>query len=574
MLFTIDNFNSNVSEDLHQFAIYDLKENKVSLKFKVEQMISRIALSPNNDLFAVGFFDGHVDVFRWNDSLPFYSYRPHNNVIQQIEFSKTRNWIISRADDGLLSIWDYKEKDKVIDLFNVYSADRAYAMVMSGNYYMMPPGVIREIHFAKGFQTYSVSQFDLVLNRPDKVLERIGMADASLKEMYKKAIARRMQKNGLDGDAVLKVDELQPLLIEGRNSVPSNTSSPVLPLKVNTSNKEVREFLLYINNQLVEKARPSASNAAEFIVALNEGVNNIELAYLTKKGIESLHERIEIKFESPTPIVSKRYYIGIGVSDYADTERNLRYAAKDVQDIQEKFKKLDSSTVVNLYLDKQATKQQLLQIRELLAKTTIHDQVIISFSGHGVLDTAYNFYFATHDMNFKDPAGKGFSYSDIESLFENIPARKKLILIDACQSGSVEKELFSGEGSDKEGNDSVKTYSRGGIVSGNQKKSELSSSIKLMQQYFADISKGKGAVVISASAGEENALESAEWKNGVFSFCFIQSVFEGKGDTNRDGHVSVSEVKEYMEKEVLRLTNGRQRPASRKENLEWDWWIR
>ena len=95
-----------------------------------------------------------------------------------------------------------------------------------------------------------------------------------------------------------------------------------------------------------------------------------------------------------------------------------------------------------------------------------------------------------------------------------------------------------------------------------------------MQQYFADISKGKGAVVISASAGEENALESAEWKNGVFTFCFIQAVFEGKGDTNRDGHVSVSEVKEYMEKEVLRLTNGRQRPASRKENLEWDWWIK
>ena len=383
-----------------------------------------------------------------------------------------------------------------------------------------------------------------------------------------------MRINGLDGDLELKLDQLQPLTIENRKSIPSNTALPVLPLKVNTANKEIREYLLYINNQLVEKAKPSTGTWVEFKVALSEGMNNIELAYLTNKGIESLHERIEIKFQSPTPIVSKRYYIGIGVSDYADTERNLRYAAKDVQDIQEKFKKLDSFTVVNLYLDKQATKQQLLQIKELLAKTTIHDQVIISFSGHGVLDTAYNFYFATHDMNFKDPAGKGLSYADIESLFDNIPARKKLILIDACQSGSVEKELFSGEGNDEAGNDSVKTYSRGGIVSGDQKKSELSSSIKLMQQYFADISKGKGAVVISASAGEENALESAEWKNGVFTFCFIQAVFEGKGDTNRDGHVSVSEVKEYMEKEVLRLTNGRQRPASRKENLEWDWWIK
>ena len=170
LLFRINNFFQTGSTELFQLGFYDLKENRVVKKFKVHEMISRIAVSPKNDLFAIGFFDGHVEVYKWNDTVPF-SYRAHNQVIDQIEFGNNNEWIMTRADDGLLSIWNWKEEKKVIDLFKVYSADRAFAMVTAENYYMMPPGVIREIHFAKGFQTYSVSQFDLVLNRPDKVLK-------------------------------------------------------------------------------------------------------------------------------------------------------------------------------------------------------------------------------------------------------------------------------------------------------------------------------------------------------------------------------------------------------------------
>ena len=38
-----------------------------------------------------------------------------------------------------------------------------------------------------------------------------------------------------------------------------------------------------------------------------------------------------------------------------------------------------------------------------------------------------------------------------------------------------------------------------------------------------------------------------------------------------DGKINISELKNYIYKEVSRLTNNQQKPTSRAENLEWDW---
>ena len=45
---------------------------------------------------------------------------------------------------------------------------------------------------------------------------------------------------------------------------------------------------------------------------------------------------------------------------------------------------------------------------------------------------------------------------------------------------------------------------------------------------------------------------------------------KGEADQNRDGRVQVSELRDFVEQEVRRLTNGRQSPTSRRENLLFD----
>ena len=97
-----------------------------------------------------------------------------------------------------------------------------------------------------------------------------------------------------------------------------------------------------------------------------------------------------------------------------------------------------------------------------------------------------------------------------------------------------------------------------------------------MQNLFADISSGNGAVIISAAGGMEYAFESEKWNNGVFTYCVRKAIEEEIADKdggNSDKAVDVAELKNYISRKVSELTNGKQRPVSRRENIEYNWVI-
>ena len=77
-------------------------------------------------------------------------------------------------------------------------------------------------------------------------------------------------------------------------------------------------------------------------------------------------------------------------------------------------------------------------------------------------------------------------------------------------------------------------------------------------------------MVISSAGGMEFALESEKWKNGVFSYALLEALSEGRGDTDSDGQITVSELRNYVFDQVVELTNGQQHPTARRENLEYD----
>ena len=101
----------------------------------------------------------------------------------------------------------------------------------------------------------------------------------------------------------------------------------------------------------------------------------------------------------------------------------------------------------------------------------------------------------------------------------------------------------------------------------------MKTSFELMQELFSNLSKGSGAVVISAAAGDSYALESDEWQNGIFTYSILAGLKSGKADQNGDGNITVTELKAFVGREVERLTAGEQKPTSRRENLEFDFVI-
>jgi hypothetical protein len=173
----------------------------------------------------------------------------------------------------------------------------------------------------------------------------------------------------------------------------------------------------------------------------------------------------------------------------------------------------------------------------------------------------------------KIPAGRGVRYDDLENLLDGIPARRKLLLMDACHSGEVDKSRIQVSDESivlaKNQKGTVKTYTYT-TEADEQYELGIKTSFELMQELFANVTKGSGAVVISAAAGNSYALESDEWKNGVFTYALLSGLKTRSADLNRNGKVTVTELKTFVSGEVERLTNGEQKPTSRRENIEFD----
>jgi hypothetical protein len=237
----------------------------------------------------------------------------------------------------------------------------------------------------------------------------------------------------------------------------------------------------------------------------------------------------------------------------------------------------DKNTRVKVFTDQQVTRENILALKQyLLDSTSVNDKVIISCSSHGLLDDSLNFYLATHDVDFKHPELRGLKYEELESLLDGIPARQKLLLLDACNSGENDKsELLKTELAKKESTlkSSELLAARGVIV---QLEEENKSNFKKMNELFVNVRNNTGSVIISAAGGQESALEAIEIdgkkiENGAFTYSVLEYLKSNEGNQEA---LTVNKLKQYVESRVEEITNGKQKPTSRQETMEVDWRVR
>jgi len=269
------------------------------------------------------------------------------------------------------------------------------------------------------------------------------------------------------------------------------------------------------------------------------------------------------------------YIISIGVSEYKDGRFNLAYPVKDASDFVEtlkktkvKFKNIHSKTLK----DEEVTIENIRALKELLENASPEDIVVIFIAGHGVLDENMDYYFGTYDMDFNNPSERGLRYEELEQLLDFIKALRKLLVMDTCHSGEVDKDETELALNTQTESGTIK-FRSSGVGVRRKEGLGLINTFELMNTVFADLRKGTGATVVSSAGGAEYAIEGDQWDNGLFTYCFLGGLQGNKADQNGDGKVMMSELKQYVHDRVEQLSNGKQKPTSRIENISMDFRI-
>jgi uncharacterized caspase-like protein len=99
---------------------------------------------------------------------------------------------------------------------------------------------------------------------------------------------------------------------------------------------------------------------------------------------------------------------------------------------------------VTLLHDETATRDGLLKALEALQATHAEDTVCLYYCGHGEYGTDGLYYLTTHDTqvsNGKVLKGTGLSAAELLDRLRAIPAKRLLLLFNACHSGAISPDL-------------------------------------------------------------------------------------------------------------------------------------
>ena len=523
----------------------------------------------------------------------------HRDWVNKTEFAPDGKRIVTASEDHTVRIWDAATGQQIYS--RVQLADNNYLITLpNSKYYMCSKDASKMVHYVtQDLKVIGFEQLDPVYNRPDKVLEHISQyldgVDPSRIHTYRRAWERRADMLGLNREMLQEGSLAVPdTEIANTNEIDYFNTSGTVNIQLSAQDKEykllrlnvlVNEVPLYGSTGISLSNRSIRNFDTTLQVPLCIGNNKIQVSVMNELGLENFQYPTYVNYTPTEEIPAKTLFIGIAVDSFQQENYNLSYCVKDINDLSQVFKQQPNTEIITL-TNSQVTKENVLALKERLAKTSIHDRVIISCSSHGDLDKNNNFYLATHDMDFNAPELRGIAYSKLEGLLDSIPARKKLLLLDACNSGLNDTKIptqrtptashnnsHQDEDNAEAPNDEspfMAKVGRGMTMLGGSSRQQ-NTDFQAMMELFVNVQNETGTIVVSAAGGAEAAFEGVELEgqrleNGVFTHTLLEYIAKQQNET-----IWVNALKKFVEDRVEELTNGLQRPTSRQETMEVDW---
>lgn len=553
--------------------VWDLVTNKCfrTLKHDIEE-INYADFGSQPKYVVTACKDKTVRIWDALENKCLFVLRGHSDNVTSAVFDNSGERVLSISEDKTCKLWNAKT-GKLISTFLSFGYND-YITLSEDGYYQCSPNTAKMLYYVTDdLQTISFDQLDLRYNRPDKILKLFNYKDTVLINSYEKAYYKRIKKVGVDTSAFSNNYSVPIVVIKNANQISYEQQSSSIQLKISSSDKSIylQKFNIWINEcplfgmkGIDLSKRKKKIFDTTISIPLSIGINNIETSVINTNGTESYRTPLPIVYKPKNKLSTVTYFIGIGINQFKEEGHNLNWSVKDIHDLALKFKeKCTDNFMVDTLFDKDVTLKNILAIKEKLKKLGTNDKVILAYSGHGMLSKEFDYYLSTYEINFNEPQQNGLLYDELEKLFDGIAPRKKLMLIDACHSGEVDKEdlVMAEQAKNELESKGIRGVS---LKVRPTKKAGSQNSFELMQNYFANVSRTTGTTVISAAAGTQYALEKGDLKNGVFTYSVIEAM-------NKFKSLTVQSLKKYVTARVVQLTNGLQKPNSRAEMNVVDW---
>jgi len=518
-----DDFNGGIRIwDVPSFSSVHHIENAHSCAISDTIKISNVMFSPDGKfVLSLGLCDGIIKIWDVETGALSRSVEAHscNYMIvgaHGLEFSKDGKYLISGGDSST-RIWDYATGEEIATLLRF--EDGEWLVMTPNGYYNASEKGDQYLNVTVGGQPYSIAQLRESFYRPDLV--KVALSGGSLKEFRRIAEIKQPP-------TVAIVDT--PASI--------GTLETTVTVKVTDAGGGIGDVRLYLNGSAVvlDSSRgitltPTAGTGAvvkRYTVKLAQGTNSIRaIAFNADNSMQSSDATCQIVSTYKAPTRPSLHALVIGVNQYKNPKLQLNYAVADAQlfadTLQQAATPLFEQVKVTCLLTREETTQEnILQTLRSYRELNPDDLFVFYVASHGTVDDGEYFLLSSNVGSTSTAKLKtdAISQHALKEIVANIPATKKLIVIDTCSAGHL--------------GDAIQTamLTRG---------MSEDTAIKVL-------SRAVGSTILSASTSVQEALEGYQG-HGLFTYVLTDGL-KGKADKGRTGFVKTTELADYVDNEV------------------------
>ncbi len=212
------------------------------------------------------------------------------------------------------------------------------------------------------------------------------------------------------------------------------------------------------------------------------------------------------------------YVVAVGINKYQNVN-SLKLSETDAHDFSSMISQYNN-THVTILTGPRATRQNIISaMKRCYRSATASDVVMLYFSGHGIPGALCGY-----DVSSKGRGG--LTYTDISAVMKSCPAKRKIIITDACHSGTGRLRAHSSSSD-----------------------SNTSSTIK-----------NANIILFMSSRDKEYSMEFTSMKNSIFTHYLMRGL-AGAADRNSDRQITAREIFDYVSRNVRSDTNDGQHPV-------------
>jgi len=543
------------ASDDHTAKIWDAETGTLLDDLKGHQnAVEKAAFSPDGKKIVTASDDGTAKIWDTQTGAMLADLKGHTDAVNSAAFSPDSKKIVTASMDNTAKIWDAVTSKLLVTFFAVDSTD--YLVTDPYGRYDGTEGARKLLYFTCGTEVIGLDQVKDQLWVPN-LAERIMKGDSiNAKKLSDLDICGLIpqvekeektgyhfmitpQRGGL-GETVVYVNG-----IEEKRYKPSQLTKTKTGYELNVNEQELQPYFIAGQQNPVTVKAFTANND------------------ISSRGAEIIEDETKKKTIAPN-----LYAVMIGVSDYKAPQLQLKYAAKDAEDISKAIsasakKLLDTpGGKEHVFIYNLTTSKNHYQLPEKIAiknifgeigkKATANDILLIFFAGHGVTSgEKKQFYFLTADASQASatdaPDQVGISTKELSEWMQpsNIKAQKRILILDACNTGQAINELVK-----------VGADGQNYLAARNDDKAEQIKAIDKLNEK-------SGLFILAASASNQSAYEMGRYSQGLLTYSLLKAIKQQPDILEDNKYLNVSRWFTAAEKTVsdmVRETGNRQEP--------------